>query len=302
MEKNQQIKFADLKPVEIAENERVKNQFVKLLTTIHHMPEADAETVYERESMYYKKAITESAKLQGCDNISLYSAFLEIAITGLSIQPGGKSEAFLESRSVKSGKKDPETKKDIYINNARLVISAYGELNMRIRSGQIVRMSNPIVLYDGDHFQPHTTPRGELTIDYRPAIPRKSNTIIGCYVCITLPNNGIDFKWLLNDDIERLKKYSAKANKKWDDEKRCYVEGDPSALYSGNTGQIDPGFLEAKTIKHAMRSYTKLRVSDSVSFEDDIPTVEVEDTFAEPAASAQEQPGTVTINDNSDIF
>lgn len=298
-----EFKLSEVNPVELAAEERVKEQFVKTLCKMHRMEEADAEAVYEREALYYKKALMASTKLAGCTNISLYSAFLEIAVTGLSIQPGGKSEAYLESR----GTKQPDGS---YINSAMLQISAYGELNMRIRAGQIIRMSNPIVLYDGDHFQPKTNARGELTIDYQSLIPRKSNTIVGCWVAIYLPHNGIDFKWLLKDDIERLKKYSARANKKWDDAAKKYVET-PSALYSANGEQIDPGFLEAKTIKHAMRSYTKLRVGEGVSFEDDIAPVDSPDGQATETFEPESTPGqptqpqatqSVTVEDDENIF
>ncbi|MDR1884264.1 MAG: hypothetical protein LBR26_16010 [Prevotella sp.] len=236
----------------MVDQEPIKKAFVNTLSKIHGKSEIDAEMIFEKESLYFKKALTDSQKLAASTGISLYSAFLEIAITGLSIQPGNKSEAYLEARSAKDG--------DKWIQNARLVITAYGELNMRIMAGQIIRISNPQVIYDGDTFQPRTNKDGVLVVDYVPRIPRRSNKIIGCYVHIVLPNNQNDFKWLLEDDIQRLARYSIpttgenpRANK----------------LYTSNNNQIDPGFLEAKTIKHAFRAYTKLRVSDIVAFEDD---------------------------------
>jgi len=140
-------------------------------------------------------------------------------------------------------------------------------------------MNNPIVIYDGDKFQPCTNDRGELKVDYLPAIPRKSTKIIGVYVCIVLPHNGIDFKWLLEDDITRLANYSKTKTQK---------EG--NALYSANDGQIDPGFLEAKCIKHAMRAYTKLKVSENVAFEGD----DAEDD-QQPKAFTDEAPKTAAV-------
>jgi recombinational DNA repair protein RecT len=287
-----EFKLSEVNPVELANEERVKEQFVKTLCKMHRMEEADAEAVYEREALYYKKALLASQKLQSCNNISLYSAFLEIAVTGLSIQPGGKSEAYLESR----GAKQPDGS---YQNAAVLQISAYGELSMRIRAGQIIRMSNPIVLYEGDYFQPKTNARGELFVDYQSAIPRKSTSIFGCYVTIYLPHNGIDFKWLLKDDIERLRKYSERG-----------MGGKANALYAANGSQIDPGFLEAKTIKHAMRAYTKLRVGEAVSFDEDVdlndPSNQPGDTFGpERTSERPEQPQAtqgINVNDKEDIF
>ena len=284
-----------LKPREIAEHPKVKTRFIGTLRSIHSMSEKEAEMTYEKESTYFKKAFTTVDRLSTATNISIYSTFLEIAITGLSIQGGNKSEAYIEVRGTNIGSKDSPN----YVNTASLSVTAYGELNMRIKAGQIIRMNNPIVIYENDYFQPHTNERGELTIDYRPSIPRRSNTIIGCYVCIVLPNKDLDFKWLLTDDIQRLMKYAGKgdANK-------------AGALYKSNNSQIDPGFLEAKTIKHAMRSYTKLRVGESVSFEEEIvipaemPTATAgsNDSYAEQEAAPRSDEVIVDINDEDTPF
>lgn len=281
-----------LRPEDIADDPYVKDKFIKTLSKIHGVSEADAELIYEREAIYYKQALAGEAKLKACTNISLFAAFLEIAINGLSIQKGSKSEAYLEPRGTNTGTRD----NPVWINNCRFVITAYGELNMRIKAGQIIRMTNPIVLYEGDHFQPLTNQRGELIIEYRPAIPRRSRNIIGCYVCIVLPGNGLDFKWLLQDDIERLSNYS---------KPKTGQNAKANALYSSNGGQIDPGFLEAKTIKHAMRSYTKLRVSDVASMEGDD---EFEDQASapfsapEPTGASAAESGIVIQPDENEPF
>jgi hypothetical protein len=246
-----------LDPIKLVENEKVKEQFINTYSKIHRKSIDDATVVWEKESIYYKKALTD-AKLQSCTRLSQYSAFLEIAIQGLSIQPGQKSDAYLEARGQKTGQKDSKNK-DIYINICYLRITAYGELNLRILSGQIVRMLNPIVVYEGDSFQPRTK-LGEIYVDYEPKIPRQSKTIIACWVRIVLPGGINDFKWLTQEDIDRLKKYSIP---------RSGFDAKPNALYEANDGQIDPGFLEAKTIKHAMRAYTKLRVGENVLFEEE---------------------------------
>lgn len=257
----------NLRPVSMVDDEKVRDSFLKILIGIHLKSEAEAKTILDKEALYYKKALNASEKLKSCTIISLYSAFTEIAIQGISIQPGQKAEAYLEARGINVGTKTDKQ----YVQTCNLAITAYGELNMRIKAGQIVRMKNPIVLYEGDHFQPLTNQRGELFVDYRPAIPRKSQKIFGSWVCIELPGGSLDFKWLLEDDIERLKNYSIP---KYGEER-----GNPNALYKSVNGGIDPGFLEAKTIKHAMRAYTKLRVADNVAFEGD------EDTDADEHAN-----------------
>ena len=287
-QKQEPFDLESLQPNKIAEHERVKQQFVMTLVKIHKMSESEADSVYEREQIYYKKALMESDRLQKSTKLSLYSSFIEIAVTGLSIQPGAKSEAYIEPRSAKA--KDANGN-DAWISSARLVITAYGELSLRIRAGQIVRMCNPQVIYAGDHFQPKTNDRGDLIVDYHPAIPRQSDEIIGCYVCLILPHNGRDFKWLLMDDVERLKNYS---------KPKTGTNPQPNALYtSGVNKQIDTGFLETKTIKHAMRTLTKLRVSNSVSFEDEDPeALQTPEPFAgqsNGAQPAQPQDTTVTV-------
>lgn len=290
-----EFSLEQLEPTKIAEHPKVKSRFIDTLVNIHRISAEEAEAIYEKESTYFKKAFASNDKLKQATNISLYSTFLEIAITGLSIQGGSKSEAYIEVRGTNLGTRDNPR----YVNTASLSVTAYGELNMRIKAGQIIRMTNPIVIYDGDHFQPHTNERGELTIDYRPAIPRKSNTIIGCYVCIVLPHNGLDFKWLLNEDIHRLMKYAGKGKAE-----------NAGQLYKSNDGQIDVGFLEAKTIKHAMRSYTKLRVGESVSFEEEVEipaempqvTANMNDSNTEQEVAVGSDEVVVDINDEDTPF
>jgi len=270
---NQEIKsfdevLKDLKPAEIAGHPVVRDKFTDILMKIHKLPAHEAASVYEREMNYFVRAINESAysgsgRLHTCTSLSLFNTFLEIAILGLSIQPGGKAEAFLEPRSSKMKYKGKDGKEvEQWITTARLVVMTHGELNLRLRAGQIVRMANPQVIYDGDVFQPRTNDKGDLTVDYRPQIPRKQGAkIVGCYVCLVLPNDQRDFKWLLHEDIERLKNYS---------KPKTGQNQQANALYTaGPDNQIDPGFLETKTIKHAMRTLTKLKVSGNVEFEGD---------------------------------
>jgi hypothetical protein len=292
MSTNQQGNWLDsLDPIKLVDDEKVRRQFITTYSKIHRKSESDAEVVWEKESLYYKKALTESDKLRSCTKLSLYSAFLEIAIQGLSIQPGQKSDAYLEARGQKAGNNS-------WITVCYLRITAYGELNLRIQSGQIVRMLNPVVVYEGDKFQPRTNQQGELYVDYEPIIPRKSRTIIACWVRIILPGGVSDFKWLTQEDIERLKNYSIP---------RSGQNPQPNALYLANEGQIDPGFLEAKTIKHAMRAYTKLRVGDNVMFEEEELETQAKESNGQAPQGFNEptpEPGTVTIPglDNDEAF
>jgi len=293
----QKFNVNELEATEIPDNSYVKGKFINTLTNLHRISPEDALSIYEKEVIYYKKALAEpKSKLKTCTKISLFSTFMEIAINNLSIQSGSKSEAYMESRGANLGTKENPN----WVQIARFVITTYGELNLRIRAGQIIRMSNPIVIYKGDHFQPRTNDRGILIIDYAPAIPRQSTEIIGCWVAIHLPKDGLDFKWLLEDDIARLKEYSIP--KSGDQESRR-----ANALYSSNDSQIDPGFLETKTIKHAMRSYTKLRLSGTAVIEGDFDEEEDKDNnFSVQSGTQveQKQKETVVITkeDKEEIF
>lgn len=279
-------------PARLPEHEKVKAQWINTFSKIHKKSEAEAEAAYHKESLYWRKLVSADEKLKSCQKLSLYSAFMELADLGLSIQPGSKSQCYLESRGVKVGK--DSTGKDQWGQLCYVRITAYGELDKRIASGQIIRMKNPVVIYDGDRFQPCTNSRGELTIDYKPCIPRQSSVITGCWVCIELPGGSLDFKWLLVDDIERLKKYATTKT-----QSGSYT----NPLYTKENGGIDPGFLEAKTIKHAMRAYTRLKVGDNVVLEDDQEQDEddaedwVKQPFGEPLQPNTE---TVTFQINSD--
>jgi recombinational DNA repair protein RecT len=270
----------------LVDDPAIRESFINTLCRIHKKSAGEAEMIFEREAIYYKKALANSEKLLACTGLSLYSAFLEIAITGLSIQPGSKSEAYLEAKNAEQNEVKEKDGKPYYVKVqvkvCRLVLTAYGELNLRILSGQIVRINNPIVIYEGDRFQPRTNERGELTVDYAPAIPRKSNKIVGAWCSIVLPGNRIDFKWLLEDDINRLANYSTYGG-----------QASVSKQYTKNSGQIDPGFLEAKCIKHAMRAYTKLRISDNIAFEDDEQDKPDNSGFAPPESESPKE--TVTI-------
>lgn len=259
-----------------------KEIFLQIWKKATRCGDDDALAAWENESLNFTKLVVASDYLKNSTEISLISSFIDIAVTGLSLNGGAKSEAYLESRSAKLN--------NAWVNVCRLTITAYGELNMRIRAGQIVRANNPIVLYEGDKFQPRTNENGDLMVDYAAQIPRTSNKIIGCYIQLILPHGGRDYKWLLEDDIARLCKASIPKNK----------EGaKANELYSKNNGQIDTGFLEAKTIKHAMRSYTKLRVSETVAMDGDDELYNDQEQVFAPTVQEKK---TMTIQQDDEIF
>ena len=238
---------------ELVDQEAVRESFINTLMRIHSLSEANATMIFERESSYFKKAVFENRDLKESTGISLVSAFLEIAINKLSIQPGYQSLARIALRSNKVN----ENNREVWVKTAYFEISAYGERDMRINSGQMKYMSNPIVIWQGDHFQPKTNDRGVLIVDYVPKIPRekidvdgkKISVIVGAWCSITRMDGSLDFKWLLLDEIDRLEKYSTPKTSTNNPNPKA------NALYSSfEGGQIDPGFLETKCMKQDRKS------------------------------------------------
>lgn len=75
---------------------------------------------------------------------------------------------------------------------------------------------------------------------------------------------------MLPEDWSRLAGYSARNNARWDNEKRQWTNLKPNALYGQQQDgslKIDTGFLVAKCIKHAFKTYPKARVGRATQLE-----------------------------------
>jgi len=182
--------------------------------------------------------------LQDCSALSIYGVLIDLAVLGLSLEQGSQPLAYLLSYPVNS----PSGESPAPERRAVLEVSPYGELALRIRSGQILHADRPVVVYSGDVFRPMISEDGKKTIVYECCVPRRSKEVIGCFICLTRPDQSRDYFWMLTPEIERLKRFSAKAGK----------ELGANPLYSSDQGQIDIGFLEAKTIKHAFKTFPKI--------------------------------------------
>ncbi len=129
--------------------------------------------------------------------------------------------------------------------------------------GQIKYADNPKVVYEGDLFEPYEDEHG-TRVKYAPKVPRASNKIIACFIKITRNDSTVDYKWLFSNDMERLASYSLRKNSRGfqkKDKDGNVIPAKANALYSsGEDGQADAGFWEAKTIKHAFKSYPKMRI------------------------------------------
>ena len=257
--------IAALNPMEIVKDELVRQRFIDLYGAL--WGESNAEAVYEREAIHFNRLLADNANLKACTSISIFIAFIDLAVCGLSVEPGTRALAYLQPRGYKTGKKNANGK-DIYEQRCTLIISGYGELIQRTRAGQIRHADNPVIVYEGDGFS-FTDKGGTKSVEYTLNINHNPEKPISCFMRITRADGSIDYAVLLEEDWRRLAGYSAKANKKWDDNTRTYVET-PNALYtSGEGNRIDSGFLMAKCIKHAFKTYPKLRIGKGTTYESD---------------------------------
>lgn len=266
--------FSGYKPENILECEAVKEKVIDLYNL---MWGKSGEAFLERESQNFYKAMEDNPNIKKCTAFSVYTAMIDLAVCNLSVEPGAQALAYLIPRNVKTGKS--QDGRDIYEGRCTLRVSGYGELSMRTASGQILYADNPVVVYDNDSFSCSVI--GDIkNVEYKCNLPHKGHAIIGCFIRMVRPDRSVDYSWLLEEDIERLKGYSAKANRKWNSQANKW-EYKANELYGGEGTQIDTGFLIAKTIKHAFKTYPKLRIGKCtvMQSDDDLLTDRMEDIY-----------------------
>ena len=248
-----------MRAIEVVRNERVQSQFINVYNSIW---KEGGEQAYEREAIYFNQQLRDKAQLRECSGASTYYAFIDLAVKGLTLAPGSQSLCYLIPRNVKVGV--DQTGKDIWEKVCNLQISPYGELVLRTNAGQIRHADNPVIVYEGDNFQ-YGEQNGQKVVNFMAAFPRKSNNIVACFLKITRADGTIDYSVMTECDWKRLQTYSDKQNTFFDVKTRQYVTKS-NELYNKD-GQIDTGFLMAKCIKHAFKTYPKLKVGRGSSLE-----------------------------------
>lgn len=232
-----------MKALTTIESPEVREKFVKLYKNSNGIKSVkDAEDYFEVEVFHFGKIIQENPKLQECSELSVRSTFLEVISNGLSFEKAQK-QIYIMPSSVNVGTKD----KPVWELRMGYEIAKNGLVHITTKAGSIKSCSDPVLVYEDDHFQIKTV-NNTTVIDHTPKIPRKSNVIIGGYCFITLPDNSIEPFWYDISNVERLKRYSAKKN----------GNNGANALYtSGANGQIDEGFFQTKIIKAALKNKPK---------------------------------------------
>lgn len=249
---------------DVIRNENVKEQFINVYNSIFR---EGGESAYEREAIYFNQQMREKKELLQCTAISVYYSFIDLAVKGLTLAPGSQALAYLESRSVNMG--TDRNGNTLYERVCKLTISAYGELVLRTQAGQLRHADNPVIVYEGDTFQ-FGEQNGNKVVNYMSAFPRTSNKIIACFMKITRPDGSTDYSVMTENDWKRLENYSYKNNGSFRDKSGQVVARGANQLYSSNGGQIDQGFLIAKCIKHAFKTYPKLKIGKGMMLESEI--------------------------------
>lgn len=256
-----------MQPLDIVTSPIVRERFINLYDTLWGI--GTGEAAYERESNYFNKLLRDTPELQKATSFSLFTAFIDLAVCGLSLEQGTRALCYLIGRNQKTTPKlDPQGRPQtdnrgypIYNWEGRVVltISAYGELVLRERAGQIRHTDNPVLVYENDEFS-FADRGGRKEVEYVCHLPHSGKRIVACYLRITRADGSIDYSVMTEEDWIRLSQYSTRQNK----------NGNPNALYGvgkDGTVNIDTGFLMAKCIKHAFKTYPKVRIGRGTQLE-----------------------------------
>ena len=236
-----------MKPFDIAKSEVIREKFINIYDTLWGA--GTGQPAYERESIYFNKLLREKPELQRGTPFSLFTAFIDLAVCGLSLEPGTRALSYLIGRNVNIGTRD----RAVWEYRVVLTISAYGELVLRERAGQIRHADNPVLVYSNDEFS-FADRDGRKTVDYVCHLPHNGHHIVACYLRITRADGTIDYSVMTEEDWTRLARYSDRQNKNRGANELYGVDATTGVAH------IDSGFLMAKCVKHAFKTYPKVRI------------------------------------------
>jgi len=241
--------ISSLAPAKLLDDDGVAAKFIDLYNRCNNSK--NGEMILHQQTFHFKKLVSETPKIRESSPLSLYGVILDVAVNNLSLEPGAKPDCYITTRNFHVGN-DSEGKK-IWETRAQLAISPYGELKIRMRAGQIKYADNPVIVYEEDYFRVKLV-NGVKVIDYEAKIPRTSKRIIASFIRLVRMDGSVDFSVLTEENIEVFKEASNKNNKGTEETSKA------NALYTSVNGGIHPGFLAAKTIKHAFSTYPKVKI------------------------------------------
>lgn len=265
----------NMQPLEIVEAPVVREKFIQIYDTLWGA--GTGVVAYERESRYFNALLRDKdgGKLMNATKFSIFTAFIDLAVCGLSLEPGTRALCYLMGRNINVGTKEHPQ----WEGRLVLTISGYGELVNRARCGQIQYADNPVVVYENDEFS-FSERNGQKSIDYTAHFPHTGQKIVAVFMKIVRNDGSVDYAVMYEEDWQRLAGYSLKQNQRYDKRTQQWT-GNANELYSANGGQIDTGFLIAKCIKHAFKTYPKVRIGRGTELQtqqiDDNPNLEIND-------------------------
>ena len=271
-----------LKASQVVRNDLVKQQFINVYNAVWR---EGGEQAYEREAFNFQTILRDKPNLKECTSLSFFFAFIDLAVQGLSLEPGPRAMCYLLPRNFKI---TDQTGREIWEKRCNLTISGFGELYLRQRAGQIRSADNPVIVYEGDDFE-YGEHDGKKFVNYALKINHNSKKIVACFMKITRTDGSYDYSVMLESDWLRLASYSGKNNAYWDKATQHRIEK-PNELYTSVNGGIDPGFLQAKCIKHAFRSYPKLKIGKGSVLETEITEQQEFDPYGGLTQDAGEAP------------
>ncbi|MDE7081048.1 MAG: recombinase RecT [Muribaculaceae bacterium] len=250
-------KLQQLQPWEVPVNAEVQDHIVALYNQVHG---SGGEAFAQRESRYLNRLIIDDKKKWNATSLSVFLAYVDLAVKDLTLEPGAQAVCYLLNRSLRL--KDGSGK-DFWENRVYIAITGYGEILMRQRAGQIRHCDTPTVVYEGDRFS-YEEADGRKHVSYGLNLSHNPANPVACFMKITRIDGSIDYAIILPEGWRRLQAYSDRQN------------GDhKNTLYtSGIGGTIDTGFLIAKCVKHAFKSYPKLPIGKGMVMEADLPEEE----------------------------
>lgn len=216
----------------------VADRFKNLYSIMNGKNAEIAQVAYESEKFHFMKLLQDKPELQKCSKLSLYGCFLDMAVQGLSFDPAMK-HAYVVGFPTNIGTKDQPK----WETRATLMIDGRGELVIRTRQGQIKYADNPVVVWSCDSFE-HGSENRMKFVNHKSVHPRpKDAEIIACYLMITRPDDTIDYAVMDIEDVMNLKAFSKQ----------------PTSL-AWTKGLR--GMVETKTLKHAFKSYPKVKLGN----------------------------------------
>lgn len=237
---------------ELLEYQEFKDQFIYMYDC-HKGQDyyIGGEAFYKQEIAFMLALFRENPKLGNSTVISIATAMISgVAYHALSIEPVSKGLGYLIPTPVNLGNKDNPN----WIDTCKFRISAYGELELRRRSGVIKSAKNPIMVYEGDIFETALkTVNGRSKMEIVQHIPkRKSEKITHAYIILTLPGGDEDIKIFSMEEIQGFRKMN-----------RNEAMRNSPMWTGGFGGQPLRGTIEAKVIKHSFSTYPRINVGVS---------------------------------------